>query len=257
MSTERSAASTISRISPSGLPWKGLYRIGGVAALTCALMYLITLAVYVPANLASPPPGTVPQWFGVFLASPITGLFYLGLADAIILILWGPMSLALYFALRQASRTWTTIAVPFVFVGVSVFLATNTAFSMLFLSREFAAATSEAERSMLLAAGEALIATSQGTGGRYAGMPLTWFGGLMLSVVMLRSRDFTRATAWAGIVGLGLLVAGVPFGGHYTDTGASTAVQSAVVAAQYIGGGLLSLAWYILVGLGLLRISRS
>lgn len=255
MSQEQEMTRTGPEIASIDLTWRGLYRVGGIAALACALMYLITLAVYVPANLAGPPPQVVPQWFDLFLASPITGLFYLGLADAIILILWGPMSLALYFVLRQTSRTWSTIAVPFVFVGMSVFLATNTAFSMLFLSRQFAAATSEAERSMLLAAGQALVALSQGTGGRYAGMPLAWLAGLMLSLAMLRGKAFSRTTAWTGVIGLGLLIAGTPFGGHYTDTGTSTAVQSAIVAAQYIGGGLLSLVWYILVGLRLLRLN--
>jgi hypothetical protein len=220
-------------------------------------MYLITLAVYVPANLANPPPESVAEWFGVFQASPIIGLFYLGLADAIIMILWGPMSLVLYFVLRQTSRTWATIATPFVFVGMTVFLATNTAFSMLFLSNKFSAATSEAARTGLLSAGEALIATSQGTGGRYAGMALAWLAGLVLSILMLRSKAFSKATAWVGIVGLGLLIVGTPFGGHYTDTGTPTAAQIALTALQYVGGGLLSLVWYILVGLRLLKISRS
>ena len=60
--------------------WRGLYQVGGAAALICAVMYVITLIVYVPANLASPPPETVLEWFNVFQDSPITGLFYLGLA---------------------------------------------------------------------------------------------------------------------------------------------------------------------------------
>jgi hypothetical protein len=236
------------------LTWTGLYTIGGAAALICAVMYLITLAVYVPASLASPPPETVLEWFTLFEDSPITGLFFLGLADIIIMILWGPMSLALYSVLKQSNRNWSLIATTFIFVGMAVYLATNTAFSMLSLSQEFAAATVEAEKSLLLAAGQAMLAVSRGTGGLYTGMPLAWLAGLILSVVMLRSKAFSKATAWAGILGLGLLVTGTPFGGHYTATGTPTALQSAVVAVQYIGGGLLSLAWYILVGLNLLKI---
>jgi hypothetical protein len=220
-------------------------------------MYLITLGVYIPANLASPPPETVLEWFTVFEDSPITGLFFLGLADIVIMILWGPMSLALYVVLKQSNRTWPLIATPFVFVGMAVYLATNTAFSMLSLSQEYAAATTEAEKSILLAAGQAMLAVSRGTGGQYTGMALAWLAGLILSVVMLRSKVFRKVTAWVGILGLGLLVAGTPFGGHYTATGTPTAVQSAIVAVQYIGGGLLSLAWYILVGLKLLKIGRS
>jgi hypothetical protein len=236
---------------------KGLVRIGGASALICALMYLITLVIYVPANLASPPPTTVLEWLVLFQNSPFTGLFFLGLSDIIIMILWGPMSLALYAILKQSNKAWSMIATAFVFVGVVVFLATNVAFSMLFLSRQYAAAATEVEKSTILAAGQALIAISQGTGGRYTGMALTWISGVMLSAVMLRSKAFSRTTAWVGIVGLGLLVTGVPFGGHYTDTGTPTTLQSAIVALQYVGGGLLSLGWYILVGLRLLKIGRS
>lgn len=235
--------------------WKNLYKIGGVAALICAVMYLLTLVVYIPANLANPPPETVLDWFTVFEESPITGLFFLGLADIIILILWGPMSLALYAVLKQANRTWSTIATPFVFVGMTVFLATNTAFSMLSLSQEYAAATTEADLSSLLAAGQAMIAVTRGTG-LYTGMVLAWLAGFIFSVVMLRSKAFNKTTAWVGILGMGLLVAGTPFGGHYTATGETTAIQSLMVALQYIGGGLLSLVWYILVGLSLLKLGR-
>jgi hypothetical protein len=178
------------------------------------------------------------------------------LADIIIMILWGPMALALYVVLREANRIWSLIAVPFVFVGMSVFLATNTAFSMLSLSQEYAVAVTEAERSVLLAAGQAMLAISRGTS-LYTGMALVWLGGLILAGVMLRSQVFSKATAWVGILGWGLLVAGMPFGGHYTGTGTPTVIQSVMVAVQYVGGGLLSLAWYILVGLRLLKISWS
>jgi hypothetical protein len=236
--------------------WKDLYRIGGIAALICALMYIITLIVYIPANLASPPPATVLEWFMVFEDSPITGLFFLGLGDAAIMILWVPMSLALYVVLRKTNKTWTTIALALVFVGIAVFLATNTAFSMLSLSQEYAAASTEAEKSMLLAAGQVMLAVTRGTG-LYTGMELVWFAGLILSVVMLRSESFSKATAWVGTLGLGLLVVGIIGGAHYTSTGEYTAIQGVIVAVQYVGGGLLSLAWYIMVGLRLIKLGRS
>jgi hypothetical protein len=219
-------------------------------------MYLVTLAIYIPANLASPPPETVNEWFIVFQNSPITGLFFLGLGDIIIMILWGPMSLALYIVLKQSNRTWSLIATPLIFVGIAVFLATNTAFSMLSLSQEYAVATTEAEKSILLGAGQARLAVSKGTG-LYTGMELVWFAGVIFSVIMLRSEAFSKATAWVGILGLGLLVVGITGGGHYTSTGEYTAIQGAIVAIQYIGGGLLSLVWYILVGLWLINLGRS
>ena len=45
-------------------------------------------------------------------------------------------------------------------------------------------------------------------------------------------------------------------GGHYTITGEYTTLQGIIVALQYIGGGLLSLVWYILVGLRLLMLGK-
>ena len=234
---------------------QSLYKSGGVAALICALMYLITMVIYIPANRAGPPPGTVVEWFTLLQTNPITGLFFLGLSDIVIMILWGPMSLALYVALKQCNRNWSLIAISFVFVGMAVYLATNVAFSMLSLSHQYAAATTEAEKGIVLAAGQALVAVSQGTGGQYAGMPLVWFAGLLLSVVMLRSRAFSKTTAWTGILGLGLLLASVPFSG-YTTAGPTTTVVSAIVAVSFIGGGLLSLAWYILLGRRLLKLGR-
>ena len=237
--------------------WNSLYKVGGVAALFCAAMYLIVLAVYIPANLASPPPETILEWFKVFEESRITGLFYLGIGDVLIMILWGPLALALYVVLRQANKTWTLIATPFVFVGMGVFLATNTAFSMLSLSQEYAAAATETEKSMLLAAGQAMLAITRGSGVLYTGMPLVWLAGVVFSIVMLQSDAFSKATAWVGILGLGLLAMGVIGGGHYTSTGEYTTLQAAVIALQYIGGGLLSLAWYIMVGLRLLKFGRA
>ena len=232
--------------------WKSLYRIGGLSALICAAMYLLASAVYIPANLAGPPPGNVLEWFTLFQDHALSGLFFLGLADIAIMLLWGPLSLALYTLLKQANRTWTLIATGFVFVGMAVFLSTNTAFPMLSLSRQYAAAITEAEKSALLAAGRALIAINEGN---YWGMPLVWLGGLILSVVMLRSTVFGKAAAWVGILGMALLLLSVPFAG-YTTTGPMTAAVSAIVAISYAGGGLLSLAWYILIGMRLVRLGQ-
>ncbi len=228
-----------------------LYRIGSAAALLCALMYLIALAVYIPAYRAGPPPTTVLEWLTLFQVNPLTGLFFLGLADIAIMILWGPMTLALYAALQPSNKTWTLLATLFVFVGMAVYLATNTAFSMLALSQQYAAATTEAQRSNLLSAGQAMLAVTEGA----RMLPLTPLAGLILSTVMLRSKAFGQVTAWAGILGLGLLAASGLFAG-YATTGPTTLVLSAIIAVTYGGGGLLSFLWYILIGRTLWKLAN-
>ena len=237
------------------LTWKGLYKVGGSAALIIAAMYLLAMVIYIPANLAGPPPSTVLEWFTLFQNDRLTALFFLGFADIIIMICSGPMFLALYAVLRRTNRTWMVIATSFAIVGMAVYLATNTVFSMLSLSDQFAAATTESQRSLLLAAGQAMLATVEGTGGRYLGLPLVWVSSLIVSVVMLQSKVFSKATAYVGIVGFALLAASIPFA-TYTTTGESTAAVSAIIFVTYFGGGLLSLAWYILVAVRLLRLGR-
>ena len=237
------------------LTWKGLYKVGGSAALIIAAMYLLAMVIYIPANLAGPPPSTVLEWFTLFQNDRLTALFFLGFADIIIMICTGPMFLALYAVLRRTNRTWMVIATSFAIVGMAVYLATNTVFSMLSLSDQFAAATTESQRSLLLAAGQAMLATVEGTGGRYLGLPLVWVSSLIVSVVMLQSKVFSKATAYVGIVGFALLAASIPFA-TYTTTGESTAAVSAIIFVTYFGGGLLSLAWYILVAVRLLRLGR-
>jgi hypothetical protein len=230
---------------------KELFSIGGVSALICAGMYFVALGVYIPAYRVGPPPATILEWFALFQANPLTGLFFLGLADIVITILWGPMSLALYAILKQSNKTWSIIATLFVFVGMALFLATNTAFSMLHLSRQYALAATEAERSNLASAGQAMLAVTEGA----RMLPLIWLAGLIISIVMLRSNDFSKVTAWAGILGLGFLSISGLFAG-YATTGPMTPAVSIIIVVSYTGGGLLSLGWYILVGLRLLKLGR-
>jgi hypothetical protein len=236
-------------------PEAQLFTIGGILGLACALMYLITLAVFVPVTRAGTSPTTVSEWLAFLGAKPLIGLFLLGLADVVIMILWVPMGLALYEALKDECRAWAKIAIATIIVGAAVYLATNTAFSMLSLSRELALAKDGLQTEAILAAGQSLIAVSKGTGGQYAGMPLAWLGGLILSVIMLRSPAFGKANGWVGILGLGLLIASIPFAG-YTTTGTPSPLVDAIITITYVGGGLLSLVWYILTGLRLLKLGR-
>ena len=240
---------TITNTETESPNYKSLYKLGGASALICAGMYFVALAVYLPAYRVGPPPATVLEWFTLFHAQPLTGLFFLGLADIIITILWGPMSLALYAVLKQSNQTWTMIATIFVFVGMAFFLATNMAFAMLYLSRQYAAAATEAQRSFLLSAGQAMLAVTEGA----RMLPLMGLTGLLLSIVMLQSKAFSNLTAWAGILGFGFLSASALFAGYGT-TGPMTPATSVIIAVTYTGGGLLSLVWYILIARHLFQL---
>jgi hypothetical protein len=97
-------------------------------------------------------------------------------------------------------------------IGIAVYFASNQAFAMLSLSEQYAVATTDAQREMFLAAGEALLAINnpgvlhEGTG-IYASLFLVLLAGLTISVVMLRSNVFSKTTAVTGVLANGFMLA--------------------------------------------------
>lgn len=233
---------------------KRLYTLGGIACLAIALMYLTAAAVYVPAMRQAPAPTTVVEWFELLQTNRLVGLFYLGLADVPIVILFGLVSLALHSMLKDVDNNWATIAAPFAFVGMAVYLATNVSFSMLALSGEYATATSEVQQSTALAAGQALLSVTQGTGG-VSGLALVWLAGLIFSILMLRGRKLNKPIAWIGIIAFALLVPSFLFSGY--TYGVSSGIGEALALITSIGGGMLSLVWYLLTGVELIRLGHT
>jgi hypothetical protein len=191
--------------------WKGLYRVGGVAALVTVAFIPVQIIVF----LAWPPPGfqptfsTVIGYFTLFHDHRLLGLLDLDLLLIVDQALAIPIALALYMALRRTSESFMLIATALSLVAITSYFTSNTAFPMLSLSHQHLAATTESQRSLVLAAGQAMMASYTGTAfhGSYV---LGSIGLLMTAIVMLRSRVFVKATGYVGalgsIVGLGLYV---------------------------------------------------
>lgn len=102
------------------------------------------------------------------------------------------------------------IAMALVFVGIATYFPSNIAFSMLSLSDQYAATTTDTPRTMLLASGQALLTGLQSST-FYVSYILMSTAGLIISSVMLRSNNiFSKVTAYVGILasvlGLGLFV---------------------------------------------------
>ncbi len=192
--------------------WRSLYRIGGTATLIVVALVPIQIIVFI----AWPPPGfesdvsTVISYFTLLQNNRFLGLIHLDLlliVDYVLLVL---MFLALYIVLRRTSQSFMAIATTLAIVGIAVYFPSNTAFSMLSLSDQYAAATTDAQRTMLLAAGQATLASLEGTA-FYVSYVLMSAAGLIISAVMLRSNGiFSKLTAYVGILasvlGLGLFV---------------------------------------------------
>jgi hypothetical protein len=78
------------------------------------------------------------------------------------------------------------------------FIAARPAIEMLYLSQAYAAAQTDGQRAMLLAAGEAKVAAFHGTA-FYINYILGSVTGIVISMVMLQSTMFSRKTAYMRI----------------------------------------------------------
>ena len=187
--------------------WKPLYRVGGVAALITAVLIPLQIVVFI----VWPPPfeAATSEWFTLFQENWLLGLLSLDLLLIIDYVLLVPIVLALYVALRRASESWMAVATALYFVAIAAYFASNTAFEMLSLSEGYAAATTESQRAMYLAAGQAMLATFEGTAFQVSYV-LASFAGIIIGAVMLRSDIFSRVAAYAlilgDVIGLGLYV---------------------------------------------------
>jgi len=198
-------------------PWRALYITGGIAALLAVFVFrrnlgaeLALLSNFGIVHVVPKTPLTSAlDWFNLFQENRLVGLTLLNFFDLVEYALVGLIFLALYGALKQTSKSAMVIATASGLIGIAVYFASNQAFAMLALSERFAAATTDAQRSIYLAAGEALLAINnpdsiyQGTG-IYLSLFLVLFAGLVISVVMLRGAIFSKATAVTGILANGI-----------------------------------------------------
>ena len=190
--------------------WNSLYKVGSAAAWIAVLIFrrwlgeefLLLRAIGIIRVGPRTIPTSVADWFTLLQTNPLVGLTLLNFFDMVNYVLVGLIFLGLYAALRTANKSYMTLAAALGFVGVAVYLASNQAFSMFSLSNQYASATTDAQRSTLLAAGQALLAMQDPNvlGPCTMGFLLVTLAGLVVSAVMLRSGIFGKTTAYAGIL---------------------------------------------------------
>lgn len=225
---------------------KTLYRIGGVAAL-----FVVALtAAEIVGFIIYPPPDTVEGWFLLFQRNRIIALLDFWGLELPMYAMFILVFLALYRALKQDRKSYVQIALVLVLVGAGVFFATNNPFTMLVLSDQHAAATTEAQRSAILAAGHAVLANTnqRAVGGFNIGLFLVSVAGLIVSAAMLRSSTFCRATALVGLVAFGFSLA------DYLRQALTSAV--AVALLVILPGAVFLVIWFSLVGWRLFELAK-
>jgi hypothetical protein len=241
----------------ANLTWKGLYRVGGVAILIAVVVFRRNFGAEMMGfrgfgifDVPATAPSSAIDWFTLLQNHRFVGLALLDGVDIVNYALVGLMFLALYGALKRTDMGAVTVATAFGLAGMAVYFASNQALAMLSLSDRYAAATTDAQRATLLAAGEALLATHnpgaiyQGLG-IYASLLLVALGGLIASLVMLRGNVFGKTTAWMGILANGFVL------GYFV----TLAFAPTLRALPHVASAPFRIIWYVLIARRLFQLS--
>lgn len=229
--------------------WKYLYITGGIAALLSVLVGQIEIIVnFFPEG--SYFSKTIEGWFDFLQNSSFFALRNLGLLNLIFIPMGIPIFLALFAVHRRVNPGFSILAMAVSYIGITIFLSTNRALPMFELSNQYAEAVTDAQKTALIAAGQAMLSVGRGhSPGSFVGFLFGNISGIIISLVMLKAGIFKKITAWFGIIGFSLLL--IFEIGHVFVP----ALPDAAIAVT-LCGGLSCVAWQILVAIKLFRLGR-
>lgn len=171
-----------------------LYRIGSIAAFFIVILLVGEILVYALIPNSDNPE----EIFKLFQKSEFAGLLFFDLLGMISYLLFIPFIFSLYTILKKTNWSLISLGTILFFVGISVFFANNTGFSVLSLSRQYEIATSIEEKNMLIAACKTMITLFDVNAFlvSYVLVSIAW---TMISFAMLKSKMFNKKVAFAGI----------------------------------------------------------
>lgn len=230
--------------------WGRIYKIGAFSSVIVLLgtIFDITAGSILGGDLSRLPSTAVGR-YAQLLDNPLLGLYNLDLLNTIIQIISIPVYLALYAAHRKSNKGIARLAFIFFLVGTTLFAAGNTALTMYDLSIKYAAASSDAQRMLIAAAGEAMLAKgAHGSAGVFIGFILPCIAGLIMSFAMLSGKVFSRLSAYLGIFGNCLIIL-------YLILVTFVPGVKTMAVAFAAPGGLMLMTWMIMFTLTLFKLS--
>lgn len=231
--------------------WQSMYVLGGVATVIALVGIVLDVIIgsTTGGNLSALPQTAIDR-FAQFQMAPLLGLYNLDLLNIFNQIMLIPAYVALYAVQRKANSAYALLALIIFLVGTTIFVTTNTALPMLELSNKYTGATTESQRTLLAAAGEAMLARgAHGSLGVFIGFLLPNIAGLIMSFAMLTGKVFNKVTSCLGIAGSVLMLAYIVL-----VTFAPSIKEMATAFAM--PGGLLLMAWMIMFTIRLFQVAR-
>jgi len=178
--------------------WRELFKIAGLAMIFSEIILLLALITYffwpyAPGNKSTE------EIFLLLQNNPIGGLISLDLFLVMGNLVGVILFPTLFVSLRQVNETYAIIALVIGLIAVVLLFPSRPLIELLNLSKSYASATSEATKSQYLTTGDTLLALFDGTGWFLSNL-LGGFSLLISSLLMLRSRLYSKASAYVGIV---------------------------------------------------------
>jgi len=167
--------------------------MGGAAALISVVIIPLTIVAYF---LWPPFPDDILVVIQEDRLAGLMSLDFLYLANNLIAI---PLFLVLYVTLRRVNQGLAAMALAMGLVGLVCLVPARPILEMMTISDQYAAATTDAQSAIYLAAGDALLSLFDGTAFNLHYL-LGSASSLISSLLMLRSGIFGRRTAYVGIV---------------------------------------------------------
>lgn len=230
-----------------------LYTIGAIAAILAMLVSVSDVVLgFGATEVVINGTRSAGEWFAVYQESPFDGLYSLGILNIVYMIAMLPVYFALLWAHRRRQGVQAALAMTIFLLATSIYISTNAAIPLLVLSNKYALATTDIQKTILIAAGESILARGEDfTPGTFISLLLGSSAAIAISMVMLRGGIFGRRNAWIGIVGFTCLL---------LFTVVATFVPALYTIAFYgfaSIGGILALTWFALVARRLYQLGKS
>lgn len=225
---------------------KFLFKLCGWITVILIVYSLVTMLILFTLGY---PPATAAEVFKMLEENRFNGLLRLDLLTVTVYMpLFYLLFLGFHAALGKTHPVSASVATLLGCAGITLFLATPSVFSWLTLSDKFLAATTEAQRTPLLAAGEALLVSDMwhGTGATIGGI-LIQAAITLISVSMVTTHVFGKSTAYVGIATHGLDLTHLLLGFFFPSAG--------VLLLQI--AGTLYLIWFPLLARDFFKLGRT
>jgi hypothetical protein len=223
--------------------WKRIYKFGAVAALIAMSTNLADIILgFGGTNMVTYGTKSAVEWFAVYQDSWFRGVYALGILNIVYMVAMLPVYFALFGAHFEKQAIAAGLTLIVFLTAMSMYISNNAAIPLLVLSGKYSLAATDLQRTILVAAGEAVLSRGEDfTAGSFVPLFLGGLAAICISIIMLRGGIFGKVNAWIGIVGFTFLS---------LFTIIATFVPALYSFAFYfLGsiGGLLALSWFALV----------